>query len=127
MRQFIAFLPTNRKPIRLQKPKIEATMKYAPRANKYRPVSRFSRSSSDKLLTFQPAQILPAWVMKTVAHAKCERPKMEFQILYLLTYGSAFSMYSSRLALWNFITCTTLLMYMMLVHTEVMNSIIRIV
>ena len=62
--------------------------------------------------------------MKTVAHAKCERPKIEFQILYLRTAGRAFSIYSSGLALWYLTTCMTLLMYMRLVHTDMMKSII---
>ena len=65
--------------------------------------------------------------MKMVQHARCERPNKEFQILYLRTAGKALSTYSFLVDLWYLITLTTLLIYMILVHTDVMNSIQRIV
>ena len=115
------------KPIKLQRPNIDAITKQPPRANKQSSRSRLSFSSYGSLLTVQPEQTRPAWVMKMVQHARCERPNKVFQILYLRTAGDALSMYSYRVDLWYLITWTTLLIYMTLVHTEVMNSIQRIV
>ena len=65
--------------------------------------------------------------MNIVQQARCERPKIVFQILYLRTAGSANASYSLGDDLWYLTTLTTLRMYIKLVTTDVMKSIIMIV
>ena len=60
--------------------------------------------------------------MKIVQQARCERPNMEFQILYLRTAGRAISSYSYGLALWYLITLYTFSRYMTVVAHDVMKS-----
>lgn len=65
--------------------------------------------------------------MNIVQQARCERPKMVFQILYLRTAGIAYISYSYTDARWYLITFTTLFTYMILVQTDVMKSIMMMV